>query len=110
MKHHIPPPPLFMPLPPVARSTDPAESHDAQAEINRGQRQRDVMALVALIRDNPGLTGSDLDVLMGGGVHGKASKRLTDAEGLGLIRRGPAAKSTATGKSGATWVVVEVEP
>jgi len=84
---------LFTGGPPVSRAGNPATSHQAEASINRRYPGsiRNALAL------NAGL--SDYE----------ASKRLSDLERLGKIRKGPPRRAADTGRMQSTWWSVRPE-
>lgn len=94
------------PKPGNARATDPASSHLAAAEVvASGQVSRNVARVVEGLMANPGATARELAGLIGMD-RTEASRRTSDAEEKGLIRKGPLRLCKAGGRMSVTWEVV----
>lgn len=89
---------------PLARGTDPQESHDAAAEIapRLGELQADVRELVRIY---PGRTVSELSMIDHDRDPRRIGRRMVELERLGLIHRGEARICKVTGYRAATWTL-----
>jgi DNA-binding transcriptional ArsR family regulator len=88
---------------PAARSSDPATSHEAARELDRsGERRRAAMRALQAVRDHPGLTANELELVCGV-TDGSIRKRLKELERMGLVRRGEVRVSGVSGKRNQTW-------
>ena len=73
---------------PLARKSDPPTSHQAAASlVDEGKLGNMQRMVLALIREHPGLTGSELDEISPG-RKGQAHKRLKELERKNLIYAG----------------------
>lgn len=91
---------------PMARSSDPATSHEAAARYRLSKRRRQVLRLV---REHPGSTAGELSAAFyatGVSIRLAAEtphKRLPELETLGFVRRGAVRLCTDSGQRAATW-------
>jgi hypothetical protein len=94
-----------LPLPPAARGTDAPSSHLAAEEHTAsGRRQRNMDAVLALVKAHPGSTSVEL-CASGGGVleRHEVSRRLSDLERLVRIARGPHRVCRVNKREMLTW-------
>lgn len=92
-------------IPPLFRKTDPATSRLAAAEIVPKLGELQARAVEA-VRATPGLTRNEL-ADRHGWEPAEISKRLTECDRLGRVRRGEARSCTRSNRSAATWWPVE---
>jgi hypothetical protein len=91
------------PTGPQARASDPETSHEAAAWLEgsgEGSRQR--KAVLAAVRQTPGLTSDEIAASLHADRH-MPGRRCSELERAGLIRRGPPKPSFLTGRRGVTW-------
>lgn len=75
-------------LPPIARKADPVSSKIAAHEITEcGKRQKQLNAVLMLVRDYPGRTSRELAELSFEMDRYLTARRLPELEKLGLVRR-----------------------
>ena len=87
----------------AARNSDPANSHAAEARINReGTRESATERAVGVVRTDPGLTSAEYEDRYGDGT-GKIRKRLNDGMIRGLIVKGTSRACSVTGYVACTW-------
>ena len=90
----------------ASRTTDPASSHMAEAEINKGKRQSDCDYILSWVRNYPGETALELN---GHAYHSRNinrytfSRRLPDLEKRGLVRKGEIRKCRVGGRASVVW-------
>jgi len=91
--------------PPAARRTDPTTSHLAAAEHERtGRRSGNTQRVAEVVASFPGLTAIELHDLGRTEMdRHEWSRRLPDAERLGLVRRGRARECRVSGHQSMTW-------
>ena len=89
-------------LSPASRRTDPQTSHEAEASVNSGARQRQMHKLAELIREHPDLTGNELS-LHGVLTERQISRRLNDARENGLIKVSGERPCSISGRSARIW-------
>ena len=95
---------------PIARATDPATSHiAAERKTHSGSRRRDADLLLAVIRENPGHTSSELaQLLIATGINWHrasqiASKRISDLAPFEIYDTGKR-RCEITGHQARCWV------
>jgi hypothetical protein len=91
---------------PLARATDPPESHAAAEEIAPKVSAHRTFA-VECVRKCPGKTARELGEMFCPDEPGRIWKRVGECAKLGLLRRGESRPCSITGKKAATWFVVE---
>lgn len=97
------------PWPVASRAGNPATSHQAEAAHSRsGARTTNAAKLLDQVRRYPGSIRNAL-ALNAGLSHYEASKRLSDLERLGKIRKGPPRRAADTGRMQSTWWSVRPE-
>ena len=88
---------------PTSRSTDPATSHLAAAEIEAsGQRAAQQWATLAAVRAHHGCTSHELAEAAGLDRY-MLARRLGEVEARGLIRRGEPRRCAVSGRAALTW-------
>ena len=86
-----------------ARKTDPVTSHIAAERMERtGARSAQQDRVLQLVQRFPGRTSCEL-ATHGELKHHQISRRLPELESAGVIVRGKARQSTATGNTALTW-------
>ena len=98
---------------PVARNSDPATSHKAEAK-HLGKRAVRARQVLKLVRDYPLCTSSELSVKMYETTAesfmtsaATPHKRLPDLEALGLVQRRGERKCTDSGHEAAVWEITD---
>jgi hypothetical protein len=99
-----------LPLP--AAAADPETSKQAARDlIASGQRDRDVIRVANLVAMHRGATSRELgdtaDAFRMGMDRYAVARRLSEAEALGMVRRGPSRRCRISGKAALTWFDVE---
>lgn len=105
---------LFSDLPAVAPPiearaalADPVTSHEAADRMTRSGRARaNAAAVLALMRENPGLTSRELSELPAcppGIDRHECARRCPDLERAGAARKGPARLCRSSGTRAVTW-------
>jgi len=90
-------------LPPAARRTDPATSHEAEAKVNRsGRRANQTVVAAKMVTHHPGRTCGEL-AQIGPLTERQLSRRLSDAERTSLIVAGDPRRCRASGAPARTW-------
>lgn len=93
---------------PASRATDPVSSHEAErAHTDSGARRTEQARARAAVSMHPGYTSFDLAQITGIERH-VLGRRLPELEAVGLVRRGPIARSS-NGRRGVTWLPVPVQ-
>ena len=88
---------------PARRNTDPAPSHQADAEMTQsGSRANQTYALVQAVRKYPGLTGNELARFCPL-TERQISRRLNDAHDKGAIEPMEPRKCGVTGRAAREW-------
>lgn len=102
-----------VPSPARARASDPASSHEAADRHNQSGRASGNCAVVLnLVRLYPGLTSCELHQtqIETGLERHEVSRRLSDLERKGLVRKGPEKVCEVKGTSMVTWCPTEQTP
>ena len=96
-----------------ARNSDPETSHEAASRHNRsGKSKANCEIVLALVRAWPGMTsvelhGTQVDSCL---ERHEVSRRLSDLERKGLVRKGPEKVCEVKGTSMVTWCPTEQTP
>ena len=86
---------------PVSRNTDPASSHQAEAEINTsGSRSIQQHQVLAAVKTSPGLTAREISHVYDIDRYA-VSRRLPEL--AGRIRKGPMRECRIGGRKSLTW-------
>lgn len=87
----------------MARRSDPETSHDAAVQaVASGTVARDRDKILNAMRGQAWLTSEEI-ARLAGIDRVAAARRMKELEADRLIVRGPARKSTASGRAGVTW-------
>jgi hypothetical protein len=87
----------------LARTSDPASSHEAASRVvESGQQRCHVAIIIETVRRAPGRTSAELAIICGLERH-EAARRTSDAEQAGAIQKGDPAICTVSGKRAVTW-------
>jgi hypothetical protein len=93
--------PLFDPVAPRSRPSDPVTSHAAAASmLEAADVQRAI--LVNLLRAHGPMTADELDAIAGWRVT-TAGRRLAECERLGRVERTDATRPTSSGRAALVW-------
>lgn len=99
---------LFEPdhAPPLARSTDPATSHEAASRIVP-HLQKLHRWTIECVTESPGQTQAELGRKYCPNDPRKIGRRLVEVERKGFIRRGESRRCSVSGHTAATWFPAE---
>lgn len=91
---------------PASRKNDDWTSHEAEREITRSGRRRNLQRLVLkLVAEAPGLTGRELHAKNPAISYENLHKRLPELVTAGKIRKGDKRHCAITGRKATTWVL-----
>jgi predicted transcriptional regulator len=93
-------------VPPLARNTDPVESHLAARDI-KPKLAAIHRWVLDLVRQHPGLTAAELAQAVGVGDVRKINRRLPELELMGLVRRLAQRACSVSGKLARPWAAEE---
>lgn len=97
-----------MTYPPVARTTDPATSHMAEAQLDTATRDSHVAQLVRLVKRNPGAILEELAHMWGRSPEATA-KRLSDAQARKLLHT-QGTRKASTNRMQRCWFPMPATP
>lgn len=89
--------------PPRARTADPVTSHLAAQEVyETGAADRQAAAVLAMVKNRPGMTSAGL------AAHYRVdrymvARRLPELEARGLVRKGNVMRCPVSGRAAVTW-------
>ena len=96
-------------LPPSSHGRGPATEHLAEQQATEsGQRQANLDVVMAVVRENPGLTSGEISIRCSGKIDTtelltECRRRLNDALNLGLVEHKNARKCRALGTMQLEW-------
>ena len=93
-----------MTLPPIARTTDPATSHEAEASLT--DRESLMARCLKAVTEHPGLIAEEVAKATGLD-HWAVTKRLSDLLAVGKVTQGPPRKASI-GRQQVSWHPAEV--
>lgn len=97
---------LQRPLPPAARTTDPASSHEAiAAQTESGRRDGHAALVLEVVRQAPGLTYREIYRRLGGSIEEavEVMRRLDDLRHDGQVKPGAQRRCSESGRPAQTW-------